>query len=259
MENEEEVVDLFKDEEPEAQAVESAAAPEATTFEVPEKFVGKSIEDVIESYANLEKEMGRKANELGEMRKLTDHILQQPTAQPAPPAEPIDNNVDFDEIVENPTEAVRKVLSGDPRLAALEAQLNQQKSTEAHARLAEAHPDVDTVVSDPKFQNWVQQDPSRLANFQRAHVNLDTGTAIDMLTLYKQTNKVATDEAVVERDSIAAKELKDAVVETGSVKTNTKKVYRRGDLINLKMFDPARYSAMEKDIVQAYAEGRVKN
>ena len=37
-----------------------------------------------------------------------------------------------------------------------------------------------------------------------------------------------------------------------------KKVYRRADLINLQMTDPARYAQMADEIQSAYAEGRVK-
>ena len=38
----------------------------------------------------------------------------------------------------------------------------------------------------------------------------------------------------------------------------SKKVYRRSDLIRLKMTDPARYEALSDEIMAAYAEGRVK-
>ena len=37
-----------------------------------------------------------------------------------------------------------------------------------------------------------------------------------------------------------------------------KRVYRRADLIRLKMQDPARYDALSDEIMAAYAEGRVK-
>ena len=68
MEEKEEVVDLFNDnEQPEdtMQAVEEEVAQTAPTFEVPSKFQGKSFEDVVESYVNLEKQSGRQANERG--------------------------------------------------------------------------------------------------------------------------------------------------------------------------------------------------
>ena len=38
----------------------------------------------------------------------------------------------------------------------------------------------------------------------------------------------------------------------------SKPVYRRTDLIRLRMQDPERYNNMQDDIMQAYNEGRVK-
>ena len=53
-----------------------AEAEESTEYAVPDKFAGKSPEEIIESYQNLEKELGRKAQEVGELRKLSDSFLK---------------------------------------------------------------------------------------------------------------------------------------------------------------------------------------
>jgi len=52
--------------------------------------------------------------------------------------------------------------------------------------------------------------------------------------------------------------LKAAQVDTGGTGESSKRVYRRADLIRLKMTDPARYDALADEIMAAYAEGRVK-
>jgi len=36
------------------------------------------------------------------------------------------------------------------------------------------------------------------------------------------------------------------------------KIFKRADLINLKMRDPQRYESMQDEIFKAYSEGRVK-
>ena len=54
------------------------------------------------------------------------------------------------------------------------------------------------------------------------------------------------------------KGLKAAAVDTGGSGESSKRVYRRADLIRLRMTDPARYEALESEIMTAYAEGRVK-
>jgi hypothetical protein len=47
-------------------------------------------------------------------------------------------------------------------------------------------------------------------------------------------------------------------VDTGGTGEATKRIYRRADLIRLKMNDPARYEALQPEIMAAYQEGRVK-
>ena len=44
--------------------------------ELPKKFQGKSATEIAEAYDNLEKELGRNGQEIGELRKLTDSYLQ---------------------------------------------------------------------------------------------------------------------------------------------------------------------------------------
>ena len=51
---------------------EAPEQEEEPQSELPTKFQGKSMAEVVSSYENLEKELGRKGQELGELRKLTD-------------------------------------------------------------------------------------------------------------------------------------------------------------------------------------------
>ena len=52
--------------------------------------------------------------------------------------------------------------------------------------------------------------------------------------------------------------MKAAAVDVGGSGESSKKVYRRADLISLKMTDPSRYEALQPEIMAAYAENRVK-
>lgn len=56
------------------EAPEVEQPQEEQEVELPEKFKGKSMEDIISSYENLEKELGRKGQELGELRLSLIHI-----------------------------------------------------------------------------------------------------------------------------------------------------------------------------------------
>ena len=56
------------------------AETQEPAFEVPDKFSGKSVEDIVKSYQNLEQELGRKSQEIGELRNLSlgfyDQVLK---------------------------------------------------------------------------------------------------------------------------------------------------------------------------------------
>jgi hypothetical protein len=63
----------------------------------------------------------------------------------------------------------------------------------------------------------------------------------------------------IEKDkTVRNQAMQSAAVDTGGSGETTRKVYRRADLIRLKMTDPARYESMNDEILQAYSEGRVK-
>ena len=261
----EEEVSLFEgNEQPEAQnqAVEEKTPKkdEAPSFEIPDKFAGKSLEDVIESYVNLEKEVGRKANEVGELRKLTDQILKNQVAQPQQYAapEPVNEDVGFDDFIEDPKQAVDRALKSNPRIKKLEEELERNVQDQARTKLLERHPDANDLVGSAEFLNWANQSPGRLRMLQEAHYNNDADVAADVIDMYKTTRKVATEEAVTERDAVAKETLKKASVEEGRARASSKKTYRRAELIQLKITNPQRYEAMSDEIRLAYAEGRVK-
>jgi len=241
-------------------AEEEAPVDEAPAFEVPDKFKDKSMEDVIQSYVNLEKEYGNKSNEVGELRKLTDQILlNQAQAQQAPQPQAVpDNDVGFADFVEDPASAVDKALQKNPRLQKLEQELEANAAELSRKALLQRHEDADAVVASPEFISWASEAPGRLRLLQDAHQNRDVDVAADLLDMYKTTRKVATENATEERDAIAKSDLTKAKVTKGGVPVSTKPVFRRSELIQLKISNPAKYQSMIDDIHDAYAEGRVK-
>ena len=54
---------------------------------VPTKFQGKTVQDMIEIYQNLEKVTGNQARELGELRGITDTLIQQSLKHSTPSAD----------------------------------------------------------------------------------------------------------------------------------------------------------------------------
>ncbi len=264
MSKEDEDINLFEEENPIVEDVDATAALEAEgtptedEFVVPDKFKDKTLEDVITSYTNLESEYGRKNNEVGELRKLTDEILRQQVAGKTA-ADVQSNEVGFDDLIENPNAAIDKALSKNPRLAALEAGAQASAQVLAQKAILARHSDANNIVASAEFQSWIGKSPSRARMFSQASDSLDADMAAEIIDLYKGTVQSATNAAEKLRDNKASESLKLATNEKGGKKaTQSKKVYKRSELIRLKISNPGRYESMRSEINAAYTEGRVK-
>ena len=243
------------------EAVEIQAEAEVEPS-VPSKFANKTTEEIIDSYTNLEKELGRKAQEVGELRKLSDSFLQaevsrQSNPQNNTPLETEDNaEVDF---FDNPNKAVNDMIEKHPRFQEFQQFQAQQAQAGAKAQLEQKHPDFTDVVQDKGFQEWVQDSPIRMQMFQAADsYNFDA--ANELLSNWKDRSMISKTQEVKQQ---AESNRKDAL-KAGSTESRSSsgsgaggKTYRRADLIRLKMEDPTRYESLEDDIFQAYQDGRV--
>lgn len=243
-----------------AEAVDASEATESS--EIPSKFAGKSTEEIIDSYTNLEKELGRKAQEVGELRKLSDSFLQAEVArtkqnpQDNTPLETKDNDVDF---FDDPNKAVNDMIENHPKFQEFQQFQAQQAQAGAEARLKQTHPDFTDVIKDTAFQEWVQDSPIRMQMFQAADAyNFDA--ANELLTNWKDRSMISKTQQVKEKAEVERKEaLKAGTAESRTSSGSSKggKTYRRADLIRLKMENPSRYESLQDEIYNAYAEGRV--
>jgi hypothetical protein len=249
-------------ETPEEQAqysdiVEAPPVEEEEQPQLPEKFQGKSMEEVVSSYENLEKELGRKGQEIGELRKLTDDFLKQQltTNQNGTPEE-----VEETDFFDDPDKAVSQAIENHPKFREFEEQQKVQQINATTQRLQTAHPDYLEITGNPKFQEWIKESPIRTQLFVNAH-NYDLNSALELIGNWKErslitkTGEVEAQKAV-ERDQ--AMKVGKGVSRTSSESTSGKKIYRRADLIRLRTNDPERYDTLQDEILEAYAEGRVK-
>ena len=256
-------------------AVDTYEAADEVTTEVtetvenniPDKFAGKSLEDVISSYENLEKELGRKSQEVGELRKLSDSFLQaqisnnsnaQSTPKQQETNEVQEEPIDF---FDNPDLAINKAIENHPKFQEFQRFQQAQVQSSAKTQLETAHPDYVDIVQDSKFQEWVKGSPIRMQLFQAADAyNYDA--ANELLTNWKDRSMIdktqeVNNQAEAERQAALKAGATESRASQGSA-TGGGKTYRRADLIRLKMTDPVKYESMESEIYKAYSEGRVK-
>ena len=256
------LIDQEELEQSEFDAVDEQQAARAAPVEqqqqvsnVPDKYRGKSLEDIVTMHQEAEKLIGRQAQEVGEVRRLADELLkQQLSSKPVQPPV-VENEVDF---FEDPQSAIRKAVTNHPDVLAAKQASQQLRQIQTQAMLNKKHPDFADVVRDGEFIEWVKASPMRLNIYAMADANYDFNAADELITTFKQIRTSKTQQTTDAGNAVRKQNLSAASVDVGGTGESSKKVYRRADLIRLRMTDPNRYEALEPEIRAAYAEGRVK-
>lgn len=252
--------DLIEEEGTPVEELAEQAASEVEQEEdaIPEKFKGKSAKDIAESYTNLEREYGKKAQEIGELRKLTDQILQQQITQTTNKETPKEEAIEDADFFVDPQKAVQRAIENHPKIKQYEQQTAMAQRQANLERFAAKHSDYEEVLKEEDFQKWVGSSPVRQRLFAQANSNYDFEAADEIFGQYKERKQLINSAKQQHSDNREAA-LKSASVPSGNSSSETsKKVYRRSDLIRLKMTDPTRYDALNDEIQLAYREGRVK-
>ncbi len=244
----------------EDQTQQVAEQPDTIETALPDKYKNKSVEDIVKMHQEAEKLIGRQAQEVSEVRKLADELLKrQLTPSTAPEIEQNAPEVDF---FENPQVAVKKAIENDPAVQEAKQMALELKRMKTAQQLASKHPDFGQIAQDAGFQDWVKGSKVRLGLYAKADAEFDFEAADELLSTYKELKQIKTSQesaAVQETGKQQkAQAMKAAAVDIGGSGESSKKVYRRADLIRLKMTDPNRYEALQPEIMAAYAEGRVK-
>ena len=222
--------------------------------ELPDKYRGKSTAEIVRMHQEAEKLLGKQSSEVGELRKVVDNYIQGQTElkQDSQPEEEID-------FFSDPEKAIQRQIERHPKILEAEKIQAEYRQQTAKAQLERLHPDMSTIVQDKGFQEWVTASKVRQKLFQQADKMYDYETADELLNLWKDRQQTVQQTAQTEK-----KERKQAVkaASTGTTKGSTapssKKIYRRADIIKLMKEDPDRYQALSGEIMQAYAERRVR-
>ena len=230
--------------------------PEST---IPEKYQGKSVEELVQMHQELEKFSGKQSTEVGELRKVVDDYIQTQTQlaeQQAPEQQQEDDELDF---FVNPEAAVSRAIDNHPKIKEAEAYTQQYKQQATLAQLKTEHPEMEQILQDPKFAEWIKGSKVRTQLFVQADQSYDYDAANELFSLWKEKNQVVQQTAQAEK---AARKSAVKSANTGNARGTAegsrRKVYRRADIIKLMQSDPDRYMALQPEIMAAYADGRVK-
>jgi hypothetical protein len=237
---------------------EVQAEPE---YSPPEKYAGKTLEDVINMHQNAEKVLGKQGQEVGHQRKLIDQLLES-QSQATNTAETIEEAVNFeDTFYDDPAKAVNSAIENHPEIVKAR-EVNVLSAQQANLTQLEAkHPDFMNVVGDSNFQKWIGESGIRTELFRRADADYDYNAANELLGTWKQISMIGKTQEVNKAEKVKRqKAMRQTSSETRSSGDSVggKKIYRRADLIQLQVSDPNRYASLSDEITQAYQEGRVK-
>lgn len=239
---------------------------------LPDKFKGKSLDDVVKSYTELESHAGKQAQELGELRKLTDAFIRSQIDNGRNNEDPgflnsdrdlqnseFNNELEADDFDDADLDGktVKKIV--EKKLTPIQKELLELKKEKFINKLSQKHSDFEQIVQDKSFQDWVMDSPVRIELFKRADRQFDLNAATELFGIWKEKSKVPemVERAEKEAESRNAA-FKQAHMETGTTSEQPSgKKYRRVDIIELKMKNPERYRMLEPEIMKAYKEGRI--
>jgi hypothetical protein len=263
--DDDEQVDQIQESQEEVVLEEVEQAPaveqEEPEEDLPSKYKGKDLKEIIRMHQEAEKLIGRQAQEVGEVRKLADELIKrQLDSKPNQQEATKEDDVDF---FADPDAAVTKKIEKHPAILEARQQAMELKKMQTLNRLQQNFPDFYDTLNDPEFAEWVKGSQVRLRMYAQADAEGDYDSAAELLGTWKYvkpqtTTKQTAPVAEVKQQQKAA--VKQATVDVGGASpgVSSSKVYRRADLIRLQLEDPDRYYQLQDEIMAAYAEGRVK-
>lgn len=227
--------------------------------DIPEKYKGKSAKDIARMHMEAEKALGRQGSEVGELRRLVDDFIKAQTVAKTQQQAPVEDETDDVDFFADPQGALNKAIAKHPKIKAAEELTLNMKKAEALATLKSQHPDFQNIIQSPDFAEWIRKSKVRQELFIRADQSYDFDAANELLSTYKERQSVVEKTKAVEQvERKQAVKAASTGVGKGSGESIGKKTYRRQDIIDLMIRNPDRYAALSDEIMQAYAEGRVK-
>lgn len=267
------IVDPEQIERDNAKAAEEAEqAPAATTEsettqtpedDIPEKFRGKSMKDLVDAYRNLETELGRKNNEVGMIRKLADELIgvraterqlvQENREKPQP--------LTTDKLLADPEDAIigvvrREALSKQEQLESKVQSLEDRLLTEAFEK---KHPNFQQTMVSQEFGEWLQKSDYRKRLGYRASQG-DYEAADELFGLYEEATSRPQPTPGTKPSARQATLARSGGSSAGGVVPSAegKKIFTRTELMEMRINRPEEFDARQEEILTAYREKRVR-
>lgn len=243
----------------------------ATPPELPEKYRGKSIEDIVKMHQEAERLASRVGNDLAEQRRLTDTLLEIRKTDNA--KVPEKKPVTADELFQDPNKAIEQAIlnsKASETITQTQQRLHQMEMRLGQREFEERYPTYRQDAQNETFQAWALKNPARADLLRRAdQYDFQAANALwDMWAEHKEvtgTSKAVDDAADDRKQRMkAARTVKAAAGEGSGV---NKPIYSRAKLMELRVLaaqgdQKARLKIddpdFQRELTLAYEEGRVR-
>jgi hypothetical protein len=247
---------------------QSAEAPAATVDDsLPEKYRGKTAQEIADMHQNAERRLGEQANEIGQLRGIVTDLSS--LTQTLPDSQPVEEEqveLTGDEILADPVGSVRKIVSADRAKESAKRE-KEAKEAELAAEIAAFHsqyPDAMQVAETEEFQAFVNRTENRKRDMNIAStdqtVNALRAAArlIDDFNDFNAVTAPAAPEAPVTPTPQAMARAASTEGSGPSGSVSAKELVYESDVTKVAMNEPERYRSpsYQAELKAAIKEGR---
>lgn len=237
---------------------------------VPAKYRGKSVEELIQMHEHAERALSRQGNELGEMRRIADGLIGL-SRNNQPNTKTVERQpVTVEKLLENPDRVIESRINEavTSRASETDARVAQLESQIAANAFINSFPNYQADMADPEFISWVQKNPLR-ANLAAAAYQNNYTAASSLWSLWEEhkQERGTADQAAAAASRVRA--VRDAkTIRQGETNPQpAPKIYSRAKLMELRakvnQGDAAAKAQWESKefqeaLIRAHSEGRVR-
>lgn len=234
-------------------------------LEVPEKYRGKSINEVIAMHMEAEKDRSRLGNEVGTLRSMADQLLglqQEKLKATREQRKPLT----ADDIINSPEEALERAIVENSEVVATKQELKKLRTEVAQTKFEKAFPNYQKDLEDPEFAEWVKGNKVRVALGVAANSG-DYEAASSLWGLWEERRADVADIKTKKKELTRKAEKMGTLEGSGTSGTESEKILSRLELMELNRKanagDPAAKAkwndpAFQAERLRAYAEKRIR-
>ena len=257
--------EIDKDDEDEVDQTELAPTEESEATPKNESFAATEKEGESDAYKkrydDLKRHYDKKLDEwkserdaLESANKVTDTGVQMPTT-PEEITEFKQKYPDVYKVVESVASMQAEQKTGDlkEKIDSLQQREEDLIVQNAYSELLTAHPDFQDIKTDEKFLEWLDEQPTSIANGIYKN-NKDAKWASRVLDLYKVDAGITSKKTTSTNKQSAAEVVKSPKAREISDSNSNKKIWKMQDIAKMKSWE---FEKLEKEIDLARAEGRI--